>query len=115
VGFDNAFIFRYSKRRDTPAAEMAAQVPESVKEERNQDLLRVVDGLAKQKGEVLVGQRVEILCEGRSKTNEARLMGRSRGNKIVIIEGSPRHIGEVFEVQITRSTGFSLYGDPAVL
>ncbi|HZJ17825.1 MAG TPA: tRNA (N6-isopentenyl adenosine(37)-C2)-methylthiotransferase MiaB [Chthoniobacteraceae bacterium] len=115
VGFDNAFIFRYSKRRDTPAAEMAAQVPESVKEERNHDLLRVVDKLAKQKGEALIGQRIEILCEGRSKTNEARLMGRSPGNKIVIIEGSPRHIGEVFEVQITRSTGFSLYGDPAVL
>jgi tRNA-2-methylthio-N6-dimethylallyladenosine synthase len=115
VGFDNAFIFRYSKRRDTPAAEMAAQVPEPVKEERNQDLLRLVDGLAKQKGEVLVGQRVEILCEGPSKTNEARLMGRSPGNKIVIMEGSPRHIGEIFDVNITRSTGFSLYGDPAVL
>jgi tRNA-2-methylthio-N6-dimethylallyladenosine synthase len=115
VGFDNAFIFRYSKRRDTPAAEMAAQVPESVKEERNQDLLRVVDKLAKQKGEALVGQRVEILCEGPSKTNAARLMGRSPGNKIVIIEGSPRHVGEIFDVQISRSTGFSLYGDPAVL
>jgi tRNA-2-methylthio-N6-dimethylallyladenosine synthase len=115
VGFDNAFIFRYSKRRDTPAAEMPVQVPEHVKEERNQDLLRVVDKLAKQKGEVLIGQRVEILCEGPSKTNEARLMGRSPGNKIVIIEGSPRHIAEIFDVNITRSTGFSLYGDPAVL
>ena len=37
------------------------------------------------------------------------------GNKIVIIEGSARHIGEVFDVQIERSSGFSLYGDPAVL
>ena len=71
VGFDNAFIFRYSQRRDTPAATMAEQVPETVKEERNQDLLRVVDALAEAKGEALVGQRVEILCEGPSKTNDA--------------------------------------------
>ena len=115
VGFDNAFIFRYSPRRDTPAAEMAAQVPEPVKEERNQDLLRVVDDLAIAKGEALVGSRVEILCEGRSRTNEATLMGRTPGNKIVIFEGGERHIGEIFEVAVTRSSGFSLYGDPAVL
>jgi tRNA-2-methylthio-N6-dimethylallyladenosine synthase len=115
VGFDNAFIFRYSPRRDTPAAKMDEQVPEALKEERNHDLLRVVDALAKAKGEALVGTRVEILCEGPSKTNEARLMGRSPGNKIVIFEGGERHIGEIFEVAVTRSTGFSLYGDPAVL
>jgi tRNA-2-methylthio-N6-dimethylallyladenosine synthase len=94
---------------------MDEQVPEAVKEERNHDLLRVVDALAKAKGEALVGTRVEILCEGPSKTNEARLMGRSPGNKIVIFEGGERHIGEIFEVAVTRSTGFSLYGDPAVL
>jgi tRNA-2-methylthio-N6-dimethylallyladenosine synthase len=115
VGFDNAFIFRYSPRRDTPAASMDEQVPDAVKEERNQDLLRVVDAWAKAKGEALVGRRVEILCEGPSRTNEARLMGRSPGNKIVIFDGDERHIGEVFEVAVQRSSGFSLYGDPAVL
>ena len=115
IGFDNAFIFRYSPRRDTPAAEMPDQVPESVKEERNQDLLRVIDASAIASGEALVGQCVEILCEGPSKTNAERLMGRSPGNKIVIFEGSARHVGEVFDVQIERSSGFSLYGTPAVL
>jgi tRNA-2-methylthio-N6-dimethylallyladenosine synthase len=115
VGFDNAFIFRYSPRRDTPAAEMADQVPDAVKEERNQDLLGVIDRWAIAKGEALVGRNVEILCEGRSKTNEATLMGRTPGNKIVIFEGSERHVGEIFDVAITRSSGFSLYGDPAVL
>ena len=115
VGFDNAFVFRYSKRRDTPAAELGDQLPETVKESRNQDVLRVVDRWAKEKGEALVGQRVQILCEGLSKTNEERLMGRSPGNKIVIFEGGGRHVGEVFEVQIERSSGFSLYGNPAVL
>lgn len=115
VGFDNAFIFRYSPRRDTPAATMPEQLPERVKEERNQAILAIIDDLAVQKGAALVGQRVEILCEGPSKTNPDTLSGRSPGNKIVIFEGSDRHIGEVFDVQIERSSGFSLYGTPAVL
>ncbi len=115
VGFDNAFVFKYSQRRDTPAAAMGDQLPESVKEERNQDLLAVVNDSARKTHDALVGQRVEILCEGTSKTNEERLMGRTPGNKIVIFEGSERHIGEVFDVQIERSSGFSLYGNPAVL
>ncbi len=115
IGFDNAFIFRYSPRRDTPAATLGAQVPESVKDERNQDLLRVIDASAKAKAEALVGEQVQILCEGRSKTNAERLMGRSPGNKIVIFEGGERHIGQIFEVKIEHSSGFSLYGDPAVL
>ena len=110
VGFDNAFVFRYSKRRDTPAAELGEQLPESVKESRNQDVLRIIDRWAIQKGEALVGQRVEILCEGLSKTNEERLMGRSPGNKIVIFEGGERHLGEVFDVQIERSSGESAGG-----
>ncbi len=113
--FDNAFIFRYSKRKDTPAAEMAGQVAEPVKEARNQDLLAVVDESAKRKTAELVGRNVEILCEGPSKSNPDRLMGRTRTNKIVIFEGGGRHIGQIFDVHVTRSSGFSLYGDPAIL
>ena len=60
-------------------AEMGEQVSEAVKEERNQDLLRVIDDSAIAKGEALVGRRVEILCEGESKTNKLTLMGRSPG------------------------------------
>jgi tRNA-2-methylthio-N6-dimethylallyladenosine synthase len=115
IGFDNAFVFRYSPRRDTPAATMDEQISEEVKEERNQDLLGVVDRLAREKTEELVGRRVEILCEGPSKRNEERLSGRTPGNKVVVFEGGARHVGEIFEVQITRSTGFTLYGDPAIL
>ena len=115
VGFDNAFIFRYSPRRDTPAGEMGEQLSEAVKEERNQEILRLIDASAIAKGEELVGRMVEILCEGRSRTNEDRLMGRSPGNKVVIFDGDPRHIGEVFDVRIEHSSGVSLYADPAVL
>jgi tRNA-2-methylthio-N6-dimethylallyladenosine synthase len=115
VRFDNAFIFKYSPRRDTPAATMAGQLSEEVKEARNADLLACINAAAIEKSNALVGTRQEILCEGPSKTNEHRLMGRTPQNKIVIFEGSERHIGEVFDLQIERTTGFTLYGDPAVL
>jgi tRNA-2-methylthio-N6-dimethylallyladenosine synthase len=113
--FDNAFIFRYSRRRDTPAAVLPGQVDEAVKEARNQDLLALVNEIARAKNEALVGSTVEILCEGPSKTNPDRLTGRTRANKIVLFEGAPRHIGRLFDVRITRAAGFSLYGDPAIL
>jgi tRNA-2-methylthio-N6-dimethylallyladenosine synthase len=114
IQFDNAFVFRYSTRRDTPAATMAGQIEEQVKAQRNQDLLRVVDASARRANERLVGRDVEILCEGSSRTNAARLMGRTRTNKIVVFEGDPKHVGEIFEVTIKQANGFSLYGTPVV-
>jgi tRNA-2-methylthio-N6-dimethylallyladenosine synthase len=110
--FDNAFVFRYSPRRDTPAAEMHAQIDEHIKEERNQDLLRVVNESTRRSGERLVGCTVEVLCEGPSKTNPKRLMGRTRTNKIVVFEGDNKLIGEIVDVQVQRANGFSLYGAP---
>ncbi|HEV2094880.1 MAG TPA: tRNA (N6-isopentenyl adenosine(37)-C2)-methylthiotransferase MiaB [Chthoniobacterales bacterium] len=112
VQFDNAFIFRYSTRRDTPAAEMSGQLSEQVKEERNQDLLRVVDNSAHRANERLVGRNVEILCEGPSRTNVARLMGRTRTNKIVVFEGDPKLTGKLVPINVTQANGFSLYGTP---
>src|SRR5437762_2019694 len=114
IQFDNAFIFRYSPRRDTPAANMPEQVEESVKEERNQDLLRIVNESARRAGERLIGRSVEILCEGPSKTNSARLMGRTRGNKIVVFEGDRKLIGEILDVRVQKANGFSLYGTPVL-
>ena len=112
IQFDNAFIFRYSPRRDTPAAEMPKQIEERVKEERNQDLLRIVNESARRAGERLVGREVEVLCEGLSKTNPARLMGRTGTNKIVVFEGDEKLAGEIVDVRIQRANGFSLYGTP---
>src|SRR5262245_52304070 len=103
VGFDQAFIFKYSPRRDTPAAELQDQVPQPVKEERNQRLLRLVNDIGSQNSRRLVGQRVQILAEGPSKKNPARMMGRTRCNKIVVFEGSERHRGQLLDVKITRS------------
>ena len=121
IQFDNAFVFRYSPRRDTPAAEMPDQIDEHVKEERNQDLLEVVNKSYRRILERLVGSQVEVLCEGPSKTNRARLMGRTRTNKIVVFPPSPKRrptgeseelVGELVNVRIERANGFSLYGMP---
>jgi tRNA-2-methylthio-N6-dimethylallyladenosine synthase len=114
IGFDNAFVFRYSPRRDTPAAIMLEQVPEETKEFRNQDLLTVINRHSREKLDAQVGRRVEILCEGRSKNNPNRLTGRTRTNKIVVFEGSARHVGEIFDVRIASASASTLYGDPAL-
>ena len=112
IQFDNAFVFRYSPRRDTPAAEMPDQIDEHIKEQCNQDLLRVVNKSTRRSGQRLVGRSVEVLCEGPSKTNPARLMGRTRTNKIVVFEGSEKLIGEIVDVHVQHANGFSLYGAP---
>lgn len=113
IGFDNAFVFRYSPRSETLAAEMGGQLPEATKEARNQDLLTVINAHARRTHDALVGQVVEILCEGPSKTNPRRLSGRTRTNKIVVFEGEPGHVGQMIDVQVVHSSGFTLYGELA--
>lgn len=116
VDFDNGFIFRYSPREGTRATqEKGPLVPESVKEERNQELLRLLTRRAKEKAKTRVGSLVEILVEGPSKTKESRLTGRTRQNRPVVFEGSDRHRGQLLTVRITESTGFTDYADPAIL
>ena len=115
VRFDQAYIFKYSPRRDTPAASMEGQISQEEKEQRNERLLRLVNEIAAEKYESLVGQTVQILVEGPSRKNPARMMGRTRCNKIALFDGSARHQGQVMDVRIERTGSFTLYGDPAVI
>jgi len=115
VQFDNAYIFKYSQRRDTPAAEMPDQVPQAVREERNHRLLELVNEIAARKYDSFIGRQVEILVEGPSKKNAARYTGRTRCNRIVLFDGSARHQGQLMDVKIERTGSFTLYGDPAVV
>jgi tRNA-2-methylthio-N6-dimethylallyladenosine synthase len=100
---------------------MPDQIDEHVKEHRNQDLLEVVNKSNRRILERLVGSQVEVLCEGPSKTNRERLMGRTRTNKIVVFPPSPKRrptgeseelVGELVNVRIERANGFSLNGTP---
>jgi tRNA-2-methylthio-N6-dimethylallyladenosine synthase len=109
--FDNAFVFRYSQRRNTPAAELDGQLPEAVKEQRNQILLDVVNRIATAKNRALVGSVQQVLCEGPSKTNASRLSGRTPQNRIVIFQGDAHSLtGRLVDLDIVETTGFSLYG-----
>jgi tRNA-2-methylthio-N6-dimethylallyladenosine synthase len=115
VEFDQAYIFKYSQRRDTPAAEMPNQIPQRVREERNQILLQTINEIAARKYETFVGRQTQILVERPSKKNPARMTGRTRCNRIVVFDGGERHRGQIMDVKITRAGSFTLYGDPAIL
>ena len=115
VGFDMAYVFKYSQRRDTPAAAMEGQLPEAVIEERHRRLLDAVNEVGIARYHALVGRTMEILVEGPSRRNAARYEGRTRCNKIVIFEGSERHRGQLLNVRIERVGTFTLYGDPVVV
>jgi tRNA-2-methylthio-N6-dimethylallyladenosine synthase len=115
VEFDNAYLFKYSQRKDTPAAAMPDQLPEELIEERHARLLELINEIGKRRYDKFVGQQVQILVEGPSKRNASRLSGRTRCNKIVIFEGGERHCGQLFDVKITRVGSFTLYGDPAIV
>jgi len=115
VEFDQAYIFKYSPRHDTPAAAMPDQVPQSVRESRNAVLLQTINEIADAKYQNFVGRQTQILVEGPSKKNPARMTGRTRCNKIVVFDGGERHQGQIMDVKITRAGSFTLYGDPAIL
>ena len=114
VEFDNAFLFKYSPRRDTPAAARPDQVPQQVREERLARLLEAINAIAARKLQGMVNRRVQILVEGLSRRNKERLEGRTRGNQITVFEGPPRLIGQLLDVRINRASAFTLYADPPI-
>jgi tRNA-2-methylthio-N6-dimethylallyladenosine synthase len=115
IRFQNAFIFKYSPRKDTPAAVMPNQLPQEVIDERHARLLSVADEIRTDLLRREVRRRREILVEGPSRKNAAKMEGRTRCNKIVVFDGGPRHVGHLMEVDITSATATTLYGDPAIL
>ena len=90
-------------------------MPQGVKEERNQRLLEAVNESGARQHQKFVGRQVRILIEGPSKKNAARMTGRTRCNRIVVFDGSPRHRGQIMDVRIERAGSFTLYGDPAIV
>ncbi len=115
IQFDEAYVFRYSPRSGTPAAAMADDVPQSVKESRNQELLSLLAEISVRKHAEQVGQTVDVLVEGPSEKNPARYFGRTRRNYACVFVGSSRHAGQLLSLRITRATQATLYGDPVLL
>jgi tRNA-2-methylthio-N6-dimethylallyladenosine synthase len=113
VEFDHAYIFKYSKRRDTPAATMPDQVDPAVQEARNEELLDILDEVVLRHNRQLVGQTVEVLVEGRSAKKVERLFGRTRTNKGVVFAGHDELKGRLLPVTVQRVTAATLYGEEA--
>jgi tRNA-2-methylthio-N6-dimethylallyladenosine synthase len=112
--FDNAYLFKYSPRQDTPAAALPGQLPEEVKEERHARLLEEINAIGVRRYNERVGERMQVLVEGPSKKGP-RWTGRTRCNKIALFEGHERHRGQLLDLKIERAGLFTLYGDPAIL
>jgi tRNA-2-methylthio-N6-dimethylallyladenosine synthase len=109
VGYDGAFTFIFSPRRGTEAATMADQVPHPVKQERMARLVELVQRRARERAQRFVGRTMEVLVEGPSRTDPARLRGRTGHNKTVNFEGTAEP-GELVEVEITEATSTTLSG-----
>jgi tRNA-2-methylthio-N6-dimethylallyladenosine synthase len=107
--FDMAYIFKYSIRTGTPAAEMADQVPDEVKERRNQILLEILQRNSRRRTGALIGTVEEVLVDGRDKGGQ-RFTGRTRGNRVCVFEADPRLIGQLVPLKIERASVSTLYG-----
>jgi tRNA-2-methylthio-N6-dimethylallyladenosine synthase len=109
VGYDGAFTFVFSPRRETEAATMEEQVPHPVKVARMERLVEAVQRRAHERAQRFVGRSLEVLVEGTSRTDETRLRGRTRHNKAVNFDGVAA-AGELVEVEIDSATSQTLSG-----
>ena len=114
VRYDNAFTFIYSKREGTPAAKMEDQIPDDIKHERFNRVLSKVNEILAELNAAYVGKTVEVLIEGKSKTDDTKFTGRTRQNKLVnfsVENPSDDLLGKLMNIKITEATTFSLIGE----
>ena len=111
IGFDMAYLFKYSVRPDTTAEPLGDPVPTEVKEERNQILLDILGKRSLERNETLVGTVEEVLFEGPARKGENMFMGRTRGHRKVIVKASPRLVGQLVPVRIQSATASTLMGE----
>jgi tRNA-2-methylthio-N6-dimethylallyladenosine synthase len=114
VGYDSAFTFIYSPRRETEAALLPGQIPHEVASERMGRLVELVQRHATERAQRFVGRTMEVLAEGPSRTDASKLRGRIRHNKTVNFSGVAAP-GELTEVEIASATSATLGGEEALL
>jgi len=114
VGYDSAFTFVFSPRRGTKAAGLPDQIPHGVKRERMERLIDVVQRRALERSARFVGTAQEVLVEGPSRTDPAKLRGRTRHNKTVNFTGLGRP-GDLVQVDITGATSTTLAGEECLV
>ena len=110
IGFDMAYIFKYSVRPGTTAEPLGDPISKEVKEERNQILLDILSKRSLRRNEELVDTTEEVLFEGPAKKGDNMFLGRTRGNRVVLVKASPRLIGQFAKVRFERATASTLFG-----
>lgn len=101
--FDSAYTFVYNTRPGTPAASLAEQVPEAEKKARIQELIKLQNAISLERNLEDIGKVQQVLVEGESKTGSGLLVGRNRGNKMVVFPGAKELLGQIVKVQITEA------------
>jgi len=109
--YQNAFIFKYSPRPGTPAAQRDDDIPKEVKQQRNHILLDIQKEISQHQHRAMHGQTVEVLTEGTSKKDPQKLTGRTPQNHIVCFEGPESLNGKLVRVQVMDSTPLTLFGN----
>ncbi|MBE6254314.1 MAG: tRNA (N6-isopentenyl adenosine(37)-C2)-methylthiotransferase MiaB [Prevotella sp.] len=111
VGYDSAFMFKYSERPGTYASKhLPDDVPEDVKIRRLNELIALQNEISAERNAAQVEKTVEVLVEGTSKRSRDQLFGRTEQNRVVIFDRGRHHIGERVMVNITESSSATLKG-----
>ena len=111
IGFDMAYLFKYSVRPDTTAEPLGDPITKVQKEHRNQVLLEILAKSSLERNESLVDKIEDVLFEGPAKKGEDMFVGRTRGNRVVIVKANQRLVGQLVPVRFSRVTANTLYGD----
>jgi len=110
VCFDAAFMFKYSPRPGTKAAEYSDSVEENVKQTRLEQLISLQKKNTLKANQKYVGKIVDVLIEKESKKSETQWAGRTQGNTWVIFDKSNENIKEIVQVEIIDAQGVTLFG-----
>mgnify|MGYP005756555677 FL=1 len=113
VGFEQVYMFIYSRRVETPADKMENQVPEKIKHERFERLKKLVEQKMEKQNQKYVGTIQKVLIEGKSKNNDKMLTGRTDSNKVVILEGTEELVGKCIPLKIISEHMWYLKGEVA--
>ena len=111
VDFEQVYMFIYSRRVGTPADKMENQIPEEIKHERFNQLKQRVEEQIARRSKQYVGTVQNVLIEGKSKTNNELLTGRTDSNRVVVLEGKEEFIGELLPIKITSEHMWYLKGE----
>lgn len=111
IGFEQVYMFIYSRRVGTPGDKMENQIPEDIKHKRFDKLKALVESQIEENNQKYVGTIQKVLVEGESKNNKQRLTGRTDSNKVVIFEGNKELINQVIKLKIVSEHMWYLKGE----